>query len=259
MKLRGIGGWVLVVALALVCPAPSRAGEVRVTDGGVYLGLDYFTGLDGLGIHDALYLTPGVMIDTGSFHLDVRSSAVLLIPDGIVGAMRFLAGVDAPPPLWDGLNSGDTNIGLLRMLESEFRYTLRKGGAMKLDLGGLFDLWWMNPEVHGKRFGNIVWNLGPSAGWGLASESVSLNVSVQVGNGFTGWGDFNPFFGAETVVRVKLVGILGAYAHAHFRRQSFDYSGFESNDINYPDSWFDIRRWEDYLSVDAGLMLGFVE
>lgn len=248
--------WPVASLSVLLMSVPAAAKEHNVRDGGIYLGVDYFTGTVDSGMHDFLYLVPGFTLDLPKIHFDIRSQAIILIPDGIIGAMRYLATGNEDIPLWSGLNDGDENPGNLRMLESEFRYTLLSSGKQKLDVGGLFDVWWMNPFVEGTHFGNVVWNVGPSVGWGFRGSRVSSNISLNIGNGFSDWGAFNPFFGIEAFVRVQLTGILGLYARVLTRSQNYDYSGFESNDTAIPPETFDIRKWEFTLSIDGGLMLG---
>lgn len=247
---------VVFLSAVLCCGAASAQEEgSRAKNGGVYIGADYFTGLGDTGLHDFLYLTPGVVVDQPLWHLDIRSSAVFAIPDGILALFSFLSGGDGQMPLWQALNDGDSNTGNLRMLEAEFRYTLKQVGVHKFDVGGMFDTWWMSPSVQGDHFGNVVWNVGPSAGWGYRGEAVSCNVSLQAGNGFSDYGTFNPFVGAEAFVRVQLAWYFGLYARVLTRLQNYDYSGFESNDPAYPPEVFDIRKTETTLSLDAGLLL----
>lgn len=242
-----------LVAVSSLPPSLAVAGEIDSS--GVYLGLDYFTELTSSGFNDFLYVTPGIVFNEPGWFLDVRTSAIVAIPDAIIGAFMFLASSDSDIPLWSALNNGDDNPGSIRMLESEFRYSLWNHGGHKLDVGGLFDLWWMSPSVKGKHFGNIMWNLGPSAGWGYQSQHFSANASLSFGNGFSSSGVFNPFFSAEGFAQVRVVGPLGVYARFVLRHQSYDYSDFESNDINYPPEVFDIREWGTTLSIDGGLIL----
>jgi hypothetical protein len=249
----------MAFVLTLMIPAAGFPGNGQASSGWIYLGVDYFTATPASGIHDALYLVPGIVIARRDYHFDLRSSLAVALPDALVGAVRYLSGKDSLPPLWDALNHGDDNIGLLRILESQFRYTVWRAGASKVDLGGLFDVWWMFPWVRGTQFGNIVWNLGPSVGWGYSSGALAANLSVEAGNGFSDTGAFNPFLGAEGTIRVRLHDSFGLYARCRFRRQSYDYSGFSPNDPTVPDDLFDIRRRQNNLSLDVGFLVGFLE
>lgn len=232
-----------------------RAEERSEGIGGVYLGVDYFTGIAGSDLHDFLYIIPGIVVDEPTWHLDVRSFAFIGIPDAILGAFTYLATGDAEIPLWNALNNGDENPGCLRMMETEFRYALKQRDGHKLDLGGLFDVWWMSPAVRGDHFGNILWNLGASAGWGYQNGQFASNLTLQVGNGFSDTGGFNPFWGAEAFVRVKLFTYFGLYARVLTRLQNYDFSGYDSNDPMLPSEAYDFRTWELTISADAGIVL----
>ncbi|GEM_PF-4640294 len=246
---------VLLLGGLLILASPASGREQNPVGGGIYLGADYFTGTADTGLHDFLYIVPGLVVDEPTWHLDVRSAAVVLIPDGIFALFGFLASGESDFPLWGSLNADDDNPGCLRMLESEFRYAFKTMGDHKLDAGMLFDVWWMTPFVAGKQFANIVWNLGPSVGWGFKGRIIGTNLSLQAGNGFSAWGNFNPFVGAEAMVRLQVWKGFGLYARALGRLQNYDYSGFESNDMKYPPELFDIRKWEFTMSADVGLML----
>jgi hypothetical protein len=112
----------------------------------------------------------------------------------------------------------------------------------------------MSPEVAGKHFGNISWNLGPSVGYRYRSGPFVGHLMMEVGNGFSGWGDFNPFYGLQALGRVRLGEVFGLYCRFHVRQQNFDYSGFEPNGIEYQPEQFDVRIWETMFTADAGLV-----
>ncbi len=66
------GFWAIVSLSALLMSLPAAAKEHNVRDGGIYLGLDYFTGTVDTGLHDFLYLVPGLALDGDNFQFDIR-------------------------------------------------------------------------------------------------------------------------------------------------------------------------------------------
>jgi len=225
------------------------------SSGGVYAGLSYFTTLPDSGIHDFLYPDIGFQFDTQKHFLDVGSNFPILIPDLLASAIRFLAGTDALPPLWSGLNGEEENPGRFVIMRANYRYAFFEEEGHKLDAGGLFDAWWMSPQVAGKHFGNISWNLGPTLGYRYRSGPFLGHLMAEAGNGFSEPSALNPFVGLQALARIRLGKLMGLYFRIHVRQQNFDYSGFESNDVtNYPPEVFDVRRWETMFTADAGFV-----
>lgn len=246
----------LMLLVALIMAAHSASAEEhRVTNGGIYGGLSYFSALPDSTLSDFLYPDVGFAFDRKRHFADIGSAFPVLLPDLILSAIRFLGGTDALPPLWDGLNGGEENPGRMVILHGNYRYAFFNNGPHKFDAGGLFDAWWMSPQVAGVNFGNITWNLAPTIGYGFASDAFSINVAAEAGNGFANAGTFNPFLGLQALARVRLGKWVGLYARFHVRHQSFDYSNHESYDVtNTPPEVFDVRRSETMFTADAGVI-----
>jgi hypothetical protein len=240
--------------LLLLLTHPVLAKDYKKSSAAVSAGLGYFSTLPGSGIHDFLYPDIGYQLDTDKHFLDAGSNFPMLIPDLLVSAVRFLGGTDALPPLWGALNGGEENPGRMIIMRGNYRYAFFQNDGHKFDVGGLFDAWWMSPEVEGKHFGNITWNLGPSVGYRYRSGPFVGHLMMEVGNGFSGWGSFNPFYGLQALARVRLGKVFGLYCRLHVRQQNFDYSGFEPNGIEYQPEQFDVRMWETMFTADAGFV-----
>ena len=257
---RLVAAWlVLALTVSLASTATAADAEAPSPDGprGVYLGLDYFTPLGDTGMHDMLYPIPGLLWQEGPAYFEARSFLVVGLPDALAAAVDFLGGGDGDMPVWEGLNNGDPNPGCLKMMEFGFRWAFLQRGALRLDAGGLFDLWWMSPAVKGVHFGNLMWNLGPSVGLGLAHRDAALNLALSVGNGFSNSSNLNPFVGTEAFARLRVWRWLGLYLRGQLRVQSQDYSGFSPNDPSVSDRDFDIRVWRGFVSGDGGVMVLF--
>ncbi len=241
--------------ILLLLTQPVLAEDYGDSSAGIYAGLSYFTPLPDSGINDFLYPDIGFQLDTPKHFLDVGSNFPVLIPDLLASAVRFLAGTDALPPLWGALNGDEDNPGRMVIMRGNYRYAFFDNAAHKFDVGGLFDAWWMSPEVAGKHFGNIAWNLGPTIGYRFRSGPFIGHLMAEAGNGFSNWGTFNPFVGLQAMARVRLGKAFGLYCRLHVRQQNFDYSGFEPNDYEYQPEQFDVRMWETMFTADAGLIV----
>ena len=250
----------LFVLLSLACvlsfPASSLARSNNPVDGGFTLGMEHFTPLPSSSMHDMLYPNLGFYIDQKTWYLDATAAVPILLADGIVGAIRFLGGVDAAPPLWGVLNDWDDNPGRLKMLSANFRYSYWNSGRHKFDAGGVFDLWWLTPYIDGKPLGNVVFNLGPTAGYGYHGDIFALTAVAQAGLGMGAFSLLNPFAGFEVFGRWQVADWFGLYLKGLVRAQNFDYSGHEPNDPSVDAGIYDIREWELMFKAEAGFVFG---
>ncbi len=246
----------LFLAVALCCPTPLLARSNNPVEGGLILGLEYFTPLPSSSMHDMLYPNLGIYIDRESFYLEATTAVPFLLADGIVGAIRFLSGVDAAPPLWGVLNNWDDNPGRLKMLSANYRYSVWKSGRHKFDAGGVFDVWWLTPFIQGKSLGNVMFNVGPTAGYGYHGDIFALTAAVQTGLGMGGFSLLNPFAGFEVFGRWQVADWFGLYLKGLVRAQSFDYSGHEPNDPTVDPRIYDLREWETMFQAEAGFVIG---
>ena len=236
----------LFLTVALCCPTRSLARDNNPVNGGFILGLEYFTPLPSSSMHDMLYPNFGFYVDQKDWYLEAT----------IVGAIRFLGGVDAAPPLWGALNNWDDNPGRLKMLSTNFRYAYWKSGRHKFDAGGVFDLWWLTPYVDGRPLGNVVFNVGPAAGYGYHGDIFALSAAFQAGLGMGGFSLLNPFVGFELFGCWQVADWFGLYLKGLVRAQSFDYSGHEPNDPTADATVYDVREWELMFQAEAGIVIG---
>jgi hypothetical protein len=206
--------------------------------GGLLLGLNYSFGLDASHLKDFLYPSFGWSYDWKGVHLDGIIPLPWLLIDFIVGGIGFITGGDDfDLPIWEGLNDEDEP-GRLEFLTFRGRYAYLTADGHKLDAGLVLDVWNVSPLVDGKFRGLTNFDLGLSAGYGLHSKYASMNLAVDLGNGFNQLSSWNPFAGADLMGRLKLGEVVGLYLKVMFRVQRYD---------------FGYVRWEPMMAVDCGL------
>jgi hypothetical protein len=252
--------WLLVMAVVVagMGPVEAQARRKDASQGGIRIGMEYFTGFD-RELTDFLYPSFGWTYDFEDLYTDGQA----ILPWGlfdIVGGLFTMGRSDGEwLPIWNGLNGGDQNPGRVRYLHLTARYAfwkekLRRGKRHKLDAGLLLDVGGYSPHVYDRNVGLFGVDLGAAVGYGFHSEWASFNLALTLGNGFNNLSNWTPFAGVDGCFRFRFHDIVGAYVKVMFREMRLDTANYEPTRYDdVPASRFDVRRWHPMLGFDVGL------
>jgi len=270
-----------ICAAVAACVLLGAAGDAvakryRVTNGGLYAGIDYFTPTDETRYGDFVYPIFGFLYDHEYMYGEISTIFPFLIVDTMVALVRFLGGGDTDFPMMQGWN-GKEEPGRMRLLAASGRYSLLRGDGAKIEVGLAYDLAYMGAyfdpalpreEVRDmpgqtyepKHVGNVINNLAATIGFGFRSDAFSTNFALAAGNGMGSMSNWSPFVGFEAMNRVRFGEHIGGYLRLCARFQNMDYSGYEfKNSSDAKNYDLDFNEWVPMVSFDIGLVFAIVK
>jgi len=247
----------LLLGLGAALPATHAKPRKKPIDGRVQITFDYRDGSATPGINPFYYLNTGMRIDHKYFSFEVDTIMLVVLVDVVSSLLKWAGGGDDSILLMDGLN-GNVEPGYYQFFHIAARYNAVRAKPSWLGVGLSTQLSHIDTTFQGERVPVSPFDLGVAVeARKQFGSNATLGVGGVVGNGWTDYSGFNPYYSAVAWVNLKFGRLAGGFMRATWKRQRLDFRGY--NRTNPPVDPSIIRRkyWVALWSFDAGVSLSF--
>lgn len=163
------------------------------------------------------------------FDLQMESMMLVVLADGIISVIKYLAGGSDKIILFEALNPRDP--ARIPLFDFRGRYNFYQKDRLTIGAGPGIEYalhTYYAPERDNFTAFNADVNVALRVNW----DDTDLLWMAKVGNGWTDYASLNPLIGTTFRVRQRMYGPLWVYGRANYGTQRFDNSGWTEPFIN---------------------------